>query len=240
MITSPQNPFFKKLKSLLKAKGIKKEKLCLIHGDKIIREVLKAPLSFSHYVYSPPLDSHHLRPLLEKEGIKPFFISHSLFKELDPLNTQCPLLVCHIPLIEKINLPLSPPQGLEVLCALGDPANLGALFRCAEAFSVNKVFLFAESAFPLLPKVIKSSSGSVFRTPFAFLPSIQDFKEDPYTWALDLHGTPLPEWSPPPHLRLLVGEEGPGLPSGLKVPRLYIPIKKTVESLNAVSAVSIA
>ena len=75
--------------------------------------------------------------------------------------TKEPLLVCVVPEMSRRDLSLAP-NGLEVLCPIGDPGNLGALLRCCRAFDVRTVVLLQEAVHPFHPKVIRASSGAVF------------------------------------------------------------------------------
>jgi tRNA G18 (ribose-2'-O)-methylase SpoU len=128
-------------------------------------------------------------------------------------------------------------QGLELLCPFGDPQNLGALVRTAYAFGVSRVVLLKEAAHPLLPKAIKASSGAILKIPLFFGPSIHQIQAPAV--ALDLNGTPLNGKIWPQSLRLLLGEEGPGIPADFRGERLTLPMKNPMESLNAAVAAGI-
>jgi TrmH family RNA methyltransferase len=60
----------------------------------------------------------------------------------------------------------------------------------------------------------------------------------PSTWALDSTGNSLQVTKLPKDLRILVGEEGPGLGNLRNVQRVRVPIQN-VESLNATVAASL-
>ena len=73
------------------------------------------------------------------------------------------------------------PRGLEILCPLGDPANVGALIRTAAAMGVERIILLKESAHPYHPKAIRAASGTMFKMSLLQGPSIRDLPE-PATW----------------------------------------------------------
>ncbi|MDH5700363.1 MAG: RNA methyltransferase [Nitrospirota bacterium] len=156
--------------------------------------------------------------------------------------TKEPLLVCGVPEISRKNLNRAP-NGLEVLCPIGDPGNLGALLRCCRAFDVRTVVLLQEAVHPFHPKVIRASSGAVFVQSLQWADSITDL-DTPETlqWitALDLQGTNMStvKWSK--HVRLLIGEEGVGVPPFQFAERLCIPQIHPSIPLNATIAGSIA
>jgi TrmH family RNA methyltransferase len=169
-------------------------------------------------------------------------LSSALFKELDQYGTHHPLLWGVVPTLPVVDLN-APPNGLELVLALANPLNLGAALRSAEAFAVERVILLSECAQPFLGKVLRSSSGSALRLPLARGPSVNSVPTfiKPNFWALDMHGHDIGDYEFARDFRLLIGEEGLGVPSDFPGDqRLAIPIKSGMDSLNAVAAASIA
>lgn len=231
-ISSTSNPLFKKLVSLTESKGLKKENSFLLSGKNLVQEYFKHPvLALESEVFT--------------EGMTPFSpiknqvkLSPSLFKELDTLGTHSSILVLQQPEIPSWDFNKKPERGLHLLSPMGDPSNLGALARSAEAFGASSLILLKEAAHPFLPKAIKASAGSLTRISLFQGPSVKDL-DDPQIWALDLKGKKLNDFKWPSACYLLVGEEGAGIPALSKFQRLSIPTQN-VESLNATVAASIA
>jgi TrmH family RNA methyltransferase len=121
--------------------------------------------------------------------------------------------------------------------ALSDPTNLGALIRTCAAFDWQQIVLLKEAAHPFLPKAIRAASGTCFASRFFEGPSIKDLS-DPEILALDMEGRNLKKSDIPKNLKLLVGEEGQGVPSTFPGRKVQIPISNRVESLNATIAAS--
>jgi TrmH family RNA methyltransferase len=169
-------------------------------------------------------------------------LSKALFEQIDVLGTKSSILVVHLPEIPEWDFSRSE-KGLHLLAPLGDPSNLGALLRSAEAFGVRNVILLKESANPFLPKAIKASAGSVTRLKLWKGPAIQDLAgvkaATAKIIALDLKGSPLMGFQWPEKSYLLIGEEGAGIPDLTGLVRISIPTE-AVESLNATVAASIA
>ena len=178
--------------------------------------------------------------LVKDNKVKTYHLSSALFKELDVLGTHASMLILKQPAIRDWNSENSI-KGLSLLAPLGDPTNLGALMRSAEAFGARQIILLKESAHPFLPKTIKSSAGSALRIPLFRGPSIQDLDnlKIKNIIALDLDGTKISDFKWPEQTYLLVGEEGAGLPVLKNIQKLTIPTNG-VESLNATVAASIA
>ena len=235
-ISSSQNAHVKRWSALREARGIERFRQCLVSGEKVVRETLAqhpalclelihltgAPLSFS-------IPAH----------VKTYALTTPLFEKIDLFGTGAPTLVCQIPPCPSADLEARP-QGLEILCPLGDPANVGALIRTSAALGVKRVILLKESAHPYHPKAIRAASGTTFTVSLAQGPSIKDLPE-PATWVtLDTQGESLSAFHWPKDIRLLVGEEGLGLPPRSSGKRLAVPMTDSVESLNAVVAAGMA
>jgi tRNA G18 (ribose-2'-O)-methylase SpoU len=135
---------------------------------------------------------------------------------------------------------------------VGNPDNVGGLFRTAFALGVDAVLLDPTSGDPLYRKAIRTSMAATLRLPFARVtgwPSGLD--------VLRAHGFTLvalspsddaiavDEWSPSSADRLIlaVGSEGEGLSDALMRyadRRVRIPIDPRADSLNVVVAAGIA
>lgn len=237
-IESTANVHFKRFLSLTTSRGLKNENLLLLSGEKQIREFLKSPhLNVVAELLSP--EQH-----LVYGKTNSYRFSKDLFNQLDTLGTHFNILVLEQPQVETWNPENSTALGLELVCPLGDPGNLGALARSALALGASKLILTRESAHPFLPKALKASAGSLLYLPLAQGPQLSELiTASSELIILDKVGTPIEEFNWPKNCRLLVGEEGPGFSNlDLTAPnlkRIRIPTKN-VESLNAVVATSIA
>lgn len=210
-------------------------------GEKLIHEFLKNP----KYKIKSEIVHEDLKPLSttiqSSQKITIFKLSKSLFNEIDFLGTHFNLLVLELPDLPDIEVGFNKkPHGLEVLTPLGDPSNLGALIRSAVAFNVSKIILSSEAANPFLPKSIKASAGAIFQAEiFKSKENISALaKQCGHLWGLDMKGESIETFSWPHDMRLLIGEEGRGLPD-IKMDKLMIPTGP-VESLNATVAASLA
>jgi tRNA G18 (ribose-2'-O)-methylase SpoU len=141
---------------------------------------------------------------------------------------------------------------LLVLEGVADADNVGSAFRNAAAFGAS-VALSDTCCDPLYRKAIRTSMGSVLRTPYA---RMRDWPDDlavlkregftlvaltPREGAVDL-ATCAPR-QPLRRLALLVGSEGSGLTAAAEAMadlRVCIPIRGDVDSLNLATATGIA
>jgi TrmH family RNA methyltransferase len=267
-ISSEQNPKFKIWRSLLQPKGRKKEGLFILSGEKIIAEFLANPKMSAKFRINAALfpnneelynNSVDLVALILKQvqnssfesdknqtafNLKNLFfrLETYLLKELDIIGTHSFLLVLELKSFAEQTLNMEP-IGLELVCPIGDPNNLGSLCRSAVAFGVKKIILTKNSSDPYNPKALKSSSGAVLNIEFTKLEKdiseIQASDLSPADIGLDLDGKNISQFRWPKNCRLWLGEEGPGLKVIPKEQCLIIPIEG-IESLNVTVAGSIA
>lgn len=232
-ILSPQNAKFKVWSSLLEARGIRKNARALVAGRKLVREFLE----------QNPAQAEELLVSIKGEGIsvpkhvKTYSLATPLFKELDVMGTKAPLLVVKTPALEKWQP--DGPKGIELIVALSDPGNLGALLRSAEAFGVSRIILTEEACSPFLPKALRAGSGANFRLPLVTTGPLKELKLNS-GFALNMDGEDLTKFHWPRDLYLVLGEEGRGLPESLNLTSLSIKMAGQVESLNAMAAASVA
>lgn len=239
-VSSKTNDHFRRWSDLSSARGIKKHGEFILMGEKLIEEFLKNP----NYKVKAEIIHEDLQAVTPAENKKlgrvPLFkLPKALFNELDVVGTHYNLLVLEPKPLEELNISAGA-TGLELVCPLGDPSNLGAIVRSAVAFGVSKVILTEESCTPYHPKAIKASAGALLQVPLFKTKKLADFAaESNEAFALDMKGENVANFRWPKNLRLVVGEEGPGF-SGLRgLSRLSVPTG-SVESLNATVAASIA
>ena len=131
-----------------------------------------------------------------------------------------------------------------VLDGLQDPGNVGTLWRTADAFGADGLFLLPGCADPWGPKALRATMGACFRLPVwegtleALLPRLEAAGLPLYATALredteDIRTVPLSRAA------VVIGSEGQGVsPSVLAAcaKTLKIPMRERCESLNAAAA----
>jgi tRNA G18 (ribose-2'-O)-methylase SpoU len=128
--------------------------------------------------------------------------------------------------------------------------NLGGIFRSSAALGVDFVLLGNHCADPLGRRVLRVSSGSVFRLPFCEshdlagdLRRLRSDEEFTLTAAvLGAEATPLDRFQRPRRLVLVLGNEAEGLSADLVAGcdrRITIPMRPGIDSLNVSVAAGI-
>lgn len=141
-----------------------------------------------------------------------------------------------------------------VLERVVDVDNIGAVFRNAEAFSVDAVLLSPGCGDPFYRKAIRTSSGSTLMVPLASADPWPDALDQlrvmgftvvaltPAAGAVDI-GDVVRTPSARGRVALLLGSEGDGLSDDALARadvRVRIPISQTLDSLNVATATGIA
>ena len=237
-IRSKDNPQFRKLKRLLTSKVIHEEKMFLIMGEKLVHEFLAQ--KNSNYKLQYALSSPTLPFPINTRSIQ---LSNELFNEIDALNTGHPMLVCSCDDFPEVNWNEAP-QGIQIVAPISDPKNMGSLLRSAVGFGAESVILTRESAHPLLPTSIKSSAGAILKIPIYQTPkTIREIPLVGENWALDMDGVDITKTQLNKKSRLILGEEGQGLPENLRLDKKLKKVSiatNNIESLNVVVSASIA
>lgn len=133
---------------------------------------------------------------------------------------------------------------------VGDPGNLGAIIRSADAFGVSKIYISAGSADLYSPKTLRACMGSAFRvnaeTECDIVEKIGKLRaggKRVYAAMLDESAAKLCDISDIAHSAFVVGNEGHGVSPAVRAMcerAVYIPMREGgAQSLNAAVAASI-
>ena len=186
------------------------------------------------------------------ENVPLYVAPQNLMDEIAGFPIHRGVLACGLkgsPLSVKDLLPETGPSTLLVLNGISNHDNVGAAFRNAAAFGCDGVILDSESCDPLYRKSIRVSAGSALWLPFVHGGTgehqIAALKDAGYAiWAMTprLDAAPLTTLEPPERLAILLGAEGPGLPSGLisVCTPVRIPMSEGFDSVNVATAGAIA
>ncbi len=135
-----------------------------------------------------------------------------------------------------------------VAVGIANHDNVGGIFRNAAAFGAAAVLLDGGSCDPLYRKAIRVSAGACLTVPFVRDGGAVDILDALAAagfeaLALSPAGAePLRAVSPPARTALVVGAEGPGLPSEIlaRCRTVAIPMAAGTDSLNVATAAAIA
>lgn len=242
IVESKDNSRFKFWKKLKDKKQRKESGRLLVEGVVVIEEVMAVGFVEELIVDKEKLDS--LGDQILEAKVPVTALKSTLFKQLTATETnQGMIALCRSFLVDEEALP----EEGRFLYADGvqDPGNLGGMIRSAEAFQFDGVLIGPGTVDPTNDKCIRASMASAFRLPVAYVgdEALLKLKESCRFVALDIRGEGMRLDGDRKNMVLLVGNEARGIRESLLKEvdvRLRIPMKETIDSLNANVAASIA
>lgn len=156
----------KDIKSLGTKKGRKLQNCFLAEGVRVLEEAVRHQIRPDLVLWERSADSERVRRLLEsfrRAGVPCEEISTHQLHSITEAKSAQPV-VARIPLQFRPVSQLLDGKARRVLICdrISDPGNLGTLIRSGLAFGFDHLLLTGESADPYSPKVVRSSSGSIF------------------------------------------------------------------------------
>ena len=272
IISSKDNKKIKYIRSLLEKGSIrKKDKAFVVEGIKLTDEALECgkvveivcAKSLYDEIISGDLSGNRLLAENDKnitnyvkKGSSLLVVSDTVFKSMSETKTpQGILAVAEMPdygLLDKGFLEQAYTKNgkikLLVLEDTADPGNLGTIMRTAEAAGVTGVIMGKGTVDIFNPKVVRSTMGSIFRLPFAYVEDLKETIRELKKQGISFYATHLKGEKSYKDIKysdrsaILVGNEARGLSdevADLADTYVLIPMQGKVESLNAAVAAAL-
>ncbi len=231
----------------LKDKRKRKEKgKCIVEGWRFLKDAWRSGVYIQKVYLSKSFWEKR-----EKEvenflsNVSYVIIEDSLMKKISLLETP-PGILGVLPLFLEPRWELISKEKNSIVVysdGIQDPGNLGTLMRLSEGLNVSALILSDDTVDPYNYKVIRASSGSIFRLPIWIASTkeiIEFFKEFPVIIA-DPYGEEVYfKYNYRKAFLLILGNEAWGIRvekyKDLKPIRLRIPLNENVDSLNVAIA----
>ena len=272
IISSKDNKRIKYIRSLLEKGNIrKKNHQFVVEGIKLVDEALEygkvlevvCAESLYNELISGDLSGNRLLAENDKnitnyvkKGSSLLVVSDTVFKSMSETKTpQGILAVAEIPdyrLLDRGFLEQAYTETgkikLLVLEDTADPGNLGTIMRTAEAAGVTGVIMGKGTVDIFNPKVVRSTMGSIFRLPFAYVEDLKETIKELKKQGISFYATHLKGEKSYKDIKysdrsaILVGNEARGLSydvADLADTYVLIPMQGKVESLNAAVAAAL-
>jgi TrmH family RNA methyltransferase len=244
LITSRDNPLFKRLKKLAESARARREThTTLLDGEHLITSYLEAggmPLTLMHASSCSPAVWQSLAGRCGGARVVEF--SDSLFAELSPVETPFGVMAeaAWLDALSGNAVPL-----VLLLEDIQDPGNMGSLLRSAAAAGATLAVLSKGCTDAWSPKALRGGQGAQFVLPMLLRADLLSWVQsaDLPVWALALGGDQsLYQVDLAGPTGFLVGNEGAGLSGEIlqAAKTVLIPMPGRVESLNAAAAATIA
>ena len=232
VITSTTNSRIKEINKLKTKKYRDEQKLFIVEGDHLVNEAYK---------------KNQLQEIIALESydgnldIKTTYVSESVMKKLSSM-----VSISNVIGICKKFIPLTYGKRLIVLDGIQDSGNLGTIIRSAASFNFDTVVLSENTVDLYNDKVIRSSEGMIFNVDVlrvnldSFIDELKDNNYDIYTTDVN-GGKNISDVEFNEKFAIIIGNEGNGVGSIKEKAdhKIYIPMNKKCESLNAAVATSI-
>ena len=266
IISSKDNKRIKYIRSLLEKGGIRKKNhsfvvdealeygnvLDIIVSESLYEEIVSGDLARNGLLSDN--GKHIIKQV--KQGTSLTVVSDAVFKSVsETITPQGILAEVEMPkhrLLEEKFLEIAYEKTgkikLLILEDTADPGNLGTIMRTAEAAGVTGVIMGKGTVDIFNPKVVRSTMGSIFRLPFAYVDDLKAvilrLKRDGISfYATHLKGKEsYRDISYSDKAGILIGNEARGLSdeiANLADTYVIIPMQGKVESLNAAVAAAL-
>ncbi|MGM9537263.1 MAG: TrmH family RNA methyltransferase [Candidatus Onthomonas sp.] len=242
VITSRSNPLVTQIRRLEKDRAYRRESgLCLCDGTKLFQEALRWRAPLHTVLFTPDQVPEEL-----PAGVRAVQVPEGLMSALSPAKTpQGVLFLCRRPQAAL-------PQALTgkrylILDGLQDPGNVGTIWRTADAFGADGLFLTHHCADPWHWKTIRATMGAAFRLPVweaepGQIAALLKASGIPlYGTALRADTVDLRSYDGGP-AAVVIGSEGQGISEemlSLCRQTWKIPMEPKCESLNAAAAAAV-
>lgn len=252
MIDNPRSPRVRAVAKLAKRNARAETGLFLVEGPQAVGEILTyAPHTLVDlFATRQTVERYGYAGAATRAGIEAEIVSDAVISAMaDTVTPQGVVAVAQKSLTPLEELLATGPRLLAVLHEVRDPGNAGTIIRAADATGADGVILTGKSVDPYNPKVVRSTTGSLFH-----LPVVQSEDLDATLDAIraaglrilaaDIGGEELPEvaheLSSP--TAWLFGNEAHGLTDderALADRSVRLPIYGRAESLNLATAASV-
>ncbi len=143
-------------------KNREQERLFLVEGDKVVRELLNSNYTVSS-LYALEEWSEKNTELLEKKNISATTIEEFELDKISALTTPQKVVAVVEMSDGKINLGAHKGKLTLVLDEVKDPGNLGTIIRIADWFGIENIICSENTVDVYNPKVVQATMGSLFR-----------------------------------------------------------------------------
>ena len=272
IISSKDNKKIKYIRSLLEKGNIrKKNRQFVVEGIKLVDEALEygkvLEIVLAESLYKEIISGDLSKNVLLAENGKNItnyvkktnstvVVSDAVFKTVsETISPQGVAAIVEMPeygLLEKdfFNQAYNKNGKIKLLILedTADPGNLGTIMRTAEAAGVTGVIMSKGTVDIFNPKVVRSTMGSIFRLPFAYVEDLKEVMKELKKQGISFYATHLKGEKSYKAIKysdrsaILVGNEARGLSdevADLADTYVLIPMQGKVESLNAAVAAAL-
>lgn len=251
IVDNPKAPRIVKLAQLAKKKQRHQSGRFLVEGPQAVRELLRHRPNEAQEVFIqlPGEGDIEIEQLANTHGVPVYRASREVIRALSDTVTPQGVIAVATMAATPMHEALKEARLVVVLHEIRDPGNAGTVLRAADAAGADAVIFAGESIDPWNPKVVRSTTGSLFHVPMVVGVSLSEAvqalrKQEITPVAADVRGEDLHPNDPllKHSLAWVFGNEARGLTAGerkLIGEARRLPIFGEAESLNLATAASV-
>ncbi len=171
MLDNPRSPRVRSVAKLAKREARATTGLFLLEGPQAVAEALTFRPQLVVELYATPTAIERYTDIAQAAvdaGVDVEFVTeHVLDAMADTVTPQGIVAVCHQFPTSVKDILRSAPKLIAILEEVRDPGNAGTIIRAADAAGADGVILTGRSVDLYNPKVVRSSTGSIFHLPVA-------------------------------------------------------------------------
>lgn len=252
ILDNPKATRVKRAAALVRKKERREQKRFLVEGPQAVRELLTHRPELADMIFTGTGDESWQREIDALASVHGVRLERATTEVLatmaETVNPQGVVAVARTP-ETRLRDVVRNARLIAILHEVRDPGNAGTVLRAADAAGADAVIFSGESIDPFHPKVVRSTTGSLFHLPVAFAANLSDALEATRSagltsFAADVHGDDLLEsrtdLSGP--VAWVFGNEARGLTEADRARTdraLKLPIYGAAESLNLATAASV-
>ncbi len=255
MLDNPRSPRVRAVAKLANRAARSETGLFLLEGPQAVAEALTYRPELVVELYATPTALERYTDIADtavEAGVDVEFVTEQVLETMaDTVTPQGFVAVCHQFPTSVKDIFANEPRLIAILEEVRDPGNAGTIIRAADAAGADAVILTGRSVDLYNPKVVRSSTGSIFHLPVAVGVTLDDVRDRAreaglQLFAADIKGTDLLQARNEGLLLAptawLFGNEARGLSDEdlAKVDRsISVPIYGHAESMNLATAASV-
>jgi len=178
MIDNPRSPRVRAVHKLAKRSAREETGLFLVEGPQAVSEALAFHFELLVELYLTPAALDRYTDIVEAAvdaSLDVETVSEQVLEAMaDTVTPQGVLAVCRQFPLSAAELVARGPRLLAILHEVRDPGNAGTIIRAADAAGADGVILTGASVDAYNPKVVRSTTGSIFHVPIAQNGSLED------------------------------------------------------------------
>jgi TrmH family RNA methyltransferase len=169
MLDNPRSPRVRAVTKLAKRSARDETGLFLLEGPQAVSEALTYRPELVVELFATPTALERYTDIAEAAadaGVEVEFVSEQVLEVMaDTVTPQGFVAVCHQFPTSVKDIFAAKPRLIAILEEVRDPGNAGTIIRAADAAGADAVILTGRSVDLYNPKVVRSSTGSIFHLP---------------------------------------------------------------------------